>query len=120
MNAPNIALRSPPPSASPSTPTSPHPTSGFNATVAYVASKRSKLAIRTEANSAPFRAGTTTANSNVRRIYAPNFQSILNYKSNVNSSYHSIPTTLNKRFSNGYTILASNTYGRSIDLTLRV
>jgi len=90
---------------------------GFTATVAYVASKGSKLAIRTEANPALFRAGATTANINARRIYAPNFQSILNYQSNINSSYHSIQTTLNKRFSKGYTILASYTYGRSIDLS---
>ncbi len=90
---------------------------GFTATVAYVASKGSKLAIRNEANPAQFRAGATTANINARRLYAPNFQSILNYQSNVNSSYHSIQTTLNKRFSKGYTILASYTYGRSIDLS---
>ncbi len=88
---------------------------GFTATLAYVASAGSKLPMRVEANPALFRAGATTANINARRIYAPNFQSVINYQSNISSSYNSLQATLNKRFSKGYTILASYTYGRSID-----
>lgn len=88
---------------------------GFTATLAYVASKGTKLAMRTEANPAIFRAGATTANINARRLFAPAFQSVINYQNNVNSSYNALQATLNKRFSKGYTILASYTYGRSID-----
>ena len=88
---------------------------GFTATLAYVASKGTKLAMRTEANPAVFAPGATTANINARRLYAPTFQSILNYQNNINSSYNAFQATVNKRFSKGYTVMASYTYGRSLD-----
>jgi outer membrane receptor protein involved in Fe transport len=88
---------------------------GFTATLAYVASKGTKLANRVEANPAVFGPGATTANINARRIYAPTYQSILNYQNNINSSYNAFQATLNKRFSKGYTVMASYTYGRSLD-----
>lgn len=87
----------------------------FTATLAYVASKGTKLSMRVEQNPALFRPGATTANINARRIYAPTFQSIINYQNNINSSYNAFQATLNKRFSKGYTVMASYTFGRSID-----
>jgi len=88
---------------------------GFTATLAYVASKGTKLSNRVEANPAIYGPGATTANINARRVYAPNFQSIINYQNNINSSYNAFQATLNKRFSKGYTVLASYTFGRSLD-----
>jgi len=91
--------------------------SEFTVTAAYIGSKGTKLPMRVEENPARFGPGATTANINARRIYAPAFQSITNYQSIINSSYNSLQLTLNKRFSKGYTILASYTYGRSLDMS---
>jgi hypothetical protein len=88
---------------------------GFTVTAAYIGSKGSKLPMRVEQNPALWAANATTGNINARRIYAPNYQSIINYQNIINSSYNSLQLTLNKRFSKGYTILASYTYGRSLD-----
>ena len=52
---------------------------------------------------------------NARRIYAPQFASIIDYQTVINSTYNSLQTTLNKRFSNGFTLLASYTFSKSID-----
>jgi hypothetical protein len=84
-------------------------------TAAYVASKGTKLPIRTELNPALFRTGATVANINDRRIYAPNYASIIEYKNIINSTYNALQLTLNKRFSNGFTLLASYTFSRTID-----
>jgi len=89
----------------------------FTVTAAYIGSKGTKLPMRTESNPALFAPGATTGNINARRIFAPTYQSILNYQSIVNSSYNSLQLTLNKRFSKGYTILASYTFGRSLDMS---
>jgi hypothetical protein len=89
----------------------------FTATIAYVGSKGTKLPMRMEMNPALWAPNATTANINQRRVYGTNFASIINYASVVNSSYNALQLTLNKRFSKGYTILASYTYGRSLDMS---
>jgi len=89
----------------------------FTATVAYIGSKGTKLPMRTELNPALYGPGATTANINQRRVYGTNYASIINYASMINSSYNALQLTLNKRFSKGYTVLASYTYGRSLDMS---
>jgi outer membrane receptor protein involved in Fe transport len=84
-------------------------------TAAYVGSKTSRLPIRTELNPALFRAGATTGNIDSRRIYAPNFASIISYASVINSSYEALQLSLNRRFRKGFTVLVHYTYGKTLD-----
>ncbi|MGH9661113.1 MAG: hypothetical protein ACRD96_21375, partial [Bryobacteraceae bacterium] len=84
-------------------------------TVAYVGGKGTRLPIRNELNPALFRAGATLANIDARRIFAPTFVSITSYQTVINSTYNALQVSLNKRFSRGFTLLASYTWGRSID-----
>jgi outer membrane receptor protein involved in Fe transport len=84
-------------------------------TVAYVGTKGTRLPIRNELNPAVFRPGATAGNTNARRIYAPNYASIIDYQTVINSTYNALQTTLNKRLSNGFTLLASYTFSKSID-----
>jgi hypothetical protein len=85
------------------------------ATAAYVGSKGVHLFNQNELNPAIYRAGATTGNTNARRIYAPNFAAIANQQSNGNSIYHSMQLSLNKRFSKGFSLLASYTWSKMID-----
>jgi len=89
--------------------------SDYVVTASYIGTKGTKLPIRRELNPAIFGAGATVANINQRRIYAPNYQSIINYENTINSTYHAFQTTLNKRYSKGFTILASYNWSKSID-----
>jgi len=84
-------------------------------TVAYIGTKGTRLPIRNELNPALYGPGATAGNTNARRIYAPQFASIIDYQTVINSTYNSLQTTLNKRFSNGFTLLASYTFSKSID-----
>jgi hypothetical protein len=85
------------------------------ATAAYVGSKGTRLPIRRELNPAIYRPGATAGNINARRLYAPDYASIINYENVINSTYHALQLTLNKRFSQGFTIQSNYTYGKSID-----
>jgi outer membrane receptor protein involved in Fe transport len=84
-------------------------------TVAYVGTKGTRLPLRNELNPAIFRAGATAGNINARRIYGPDFASIIDYQTVINSTYNALQITMNKRLSNGFTLLAGYTYSRSID-----
>jgi outer membrane receptor protein involved in Fe transport len=88
---------------------------GYTVTAAYIGTKGTRLPIRRELNPAVFRAGATVANTDARRIYAPDFASIISYENVINSTYHALQLTLNKRFSRGFTVLASYNYSKSID-----
>ncbi len=88
---------------------------GYVVTAGYVGTKGNRLPIRRELNPALYRPGATVGNINARRIYAPNYASIISYENVINSTYHALQLTLNKRFSSGFTILASYNYSRSID-----
>lgn len=88
---------------------------GYVVTAAYVGSKGTRLPIRRELNPALFGPGATLANIDARRIYAPDFASIISYENVINSTYHAFQLTLNKRFSQGFTVLASYSYAKSID-----
>jgi len=84
-------------------------------TAAYVGTKGTRLPIRRELNPALFGPGATLANVDNRRIYAPNYASIISYENVINSTYHALQLTLNKRFRRGFTLLAGYTWSRSID-----
>lgn len=89
--------------------------SAWIGTAAYVGSKGSHLFNQIEGNPAVFRAGATTANTNARRLYAPDFGTVALQTSNGNSIYHSLQLSLNKRFSRSFSLLASYTWSKSID-----
>jgi hypothetical protein len=88
---------------------------GYVVTAGYIGSKGTRLPIRRELNPAVFRAGATLANTDARRLFAPEFASIISYENVINSSYHAFQLTLNKRFSSGFTVLASYNFSKSID-----
>src|SRR6185295_14475878 len=52
---------------------------------------------------------------NSRRLYGTNFASITELEDVINASYNALQLSLNKRFSHGFTVLASYTYSKSID-----
>lgn len=80
-------------------------------TVAYVGSKGNHFFLSRELNPARPGSGPTSA----RRIYAPDFGPINNMSAVGNSTYHSMQLSLNKRFTRGFTVLASHTWSKLID-----
>ncbi len=88
---------------------------GLVFTAAYVGGKGTHLPIRVEANPAIYAAGASNANINSRRLYGSNFASIIELQDVINSSYNALQLSVNKRFSHGFTVLASYTYAKSID-----
>ncbi len=83
--------------------------------VAYAGSRGVDLAMGRELNPAIFAPGATTATTNQRRPLFPEFGSILMMESTGESSYHSLQATLDKRFSAGFSMLASYTLSRTLD-----
>ncbi|HLJ45717.1 MAG TPA: carboxypeptidase-like regulatory domain-containing protein, partial [Bryobacteraceae bacterium] len=103
----------------------------FVVTAAYVGTKGTHLEIPEELNGAPYIPGncsagqygltaagpcSTSGNINQRRIYQP-FSLIETLESNGNSTYHAMQLSLKKRFGAGYSILASYTFSKFIDMT---
>lgn len=83
-------------------------------TAAYVGTKGLKMPLRREINPAVFGPGATLANRQARRIW-PEFQSITQMDPVGESLYHGLELSANKRFSQGYTIVANYTWGRALD-----
>jgi hypothetical protein len=85
----------------------------------YLGTKGTHLPGTRVLNTAEFRnVGTQTPNSrniDQRRPFGPAFGTIYNYQSTVNSNYHSMQATANKRFSQGFSFLAAYTWSRAID-----
>jgi hypothetical protein len=88
---------------------------GLVFTAAYVGTKGTHLPIRDELNPAIYGPGATVANINARRLYGSNFAGITELQDVINSSYNALQLSLNKRFSHGFTVLASYTDSKSID-----
>ena len=84
-------------------------------TAGYVGSKGTHLPLQVELNPAIYQPGATLANVNARRIYGSAYSSIADYASIGDSTYHTLQVSLNKRFSHGFTVLASYTFAKSID-----
>ncbi|HZT36516.1 MAG TPA: carboxypeptidase regulatory-like domain-containing protein [Bryobacteraceae bacterium] len=85
-------------------------------TVAYVGSKSSRLFGSHNLNPAAYRPGATTSDTQARRIYQ-DFGTIEEESTVGYSQYHSLQATYNKRFSRGFTMLASYTFSKDIGLT---
>ena len=81
---------------------------------AYVASKGTHLGYNTDLNAAIYRPGATTATTQARRPLQ-NFQSITEDISGANSIYNSLQLSLDKRFSQGFTLGVNYTFAKSID-----
>jgi hypothetical protein len=82
--------------------------------VGYVGSKGTHLLQSAEINPALFGPGANAANINARRIYQP----IAGLQLGTNSAwsrYHALQTTLQKRWSRGFSILTNYTWSKSID-----
>ncbi len=84
-------------------------------TAAYVGSKGNHLFNQLERNPAIYRVGATAGNTNARRIYAPAFANVNSQQSTGNSIYHSMQLSLNRRFTRGFSLLASYTWSKLID-----
>jgi hypothetical protein len=85
--------------------------------VAYVGNTSRKLMVQSDVNAPIFTPGqSTAANINARRPYMPGtFAGILHAETASNAHYDSLQTTINKRFSHGFTILANYTLSKNID-----
>ncbi|MEK7404155.1 MAG: hypothetical protein AAB225_03525, partial [Acidobacteriota bacterium] len=85
----------------------------YIATVAYVGSKGNHLYMTGELNPGIYGApGRTLAE---RRPLYPTFSTIIDMASRGNSTYHSLQSSLNKRLTRGFTVLASYTWSKLID-----
>jgi hypothetical protein len=85
-------------------------------TMAYVASKSSRLFGSHKINAAVFGPGATAGNTQARRIFQ-DFGTIEDESTVGYSQYHSFQLTVNKRFSRGFTLLGSYTFSKDIGLT---
>jgi hypothetical protein len=83
--------------------------------VAYAGSWGDRLAILRELNPAIFVPGATTATTNQRRALFPNFNNITSVEGTGESQYNALQITLDKRMSNGLTILSSYTLSKTLD-----
>lgn len=85
-------------------------------TAAYVGTAGRMLPAVRDLNQPVFAPGATLGNRQARRPY-PEFAGILSFDSIAESQYHGLELTANKRFSHGYTILASYSWSRAEDNT---
>ena len=85
-------------------------------TVGYLGSKGTRLLTLQQVDPAVYVPGqSTTGNVNSRRIY-PAFAGVTSVLSTANSTYHSLQVNWNRRYANGFTLLGSYVYSKSIDL----
>lgn len=85
-------------------------------TAAYVGSKSSRLFGSHNINPAVYRPGATVGDTQARRIYQ-DFGTIEDESTVGYSQYNSFQLTVNKRFSRGFTLLASYTFSKDIGQT---
>lgn len=86
---------------------------GYIFTASYVGNKGDHLYVQRQVN--PARPGTAALDA--RRIYAPFFGQVTGYASVGKSIYHSGQFGVNKRFAQGFSLLASYTFSKLIDTT---
>jgi hypothetical protein len=84
---------------------------------AYVGSKGTHLPQRWDGNAAVFGPGATVANTNQRRPYYAPLTVVEIWGSGANSHYDSAQFSLDKRFRQGFSIVTSYTFSKSIDNT---
>jgi len=83
----------------------------------YAASKGTRLGTGRELNPAIYAVGATTATNNQRRLLGPALGATPIIESVGNSTFHSFQLTLERRFSNGLTVLTNYQFAKSIDDT---
>lgn len=83
--------------------------------ISYAGSKGTRLTDVRELNQAIYADGATTATTNQRRPYGPALGSTSLVMPVGNSTYHALQVTAEKRFSDGFSILANYQYSKSID-----
>jgi outer membrane receptor protein involved in Fe transport len=83
---------------------------------AYIGTKADDLPTTRQINPAIYRPGATLANRQQNRLYAE-FESISSFDPIGRSRYNGLELTVNKRFSRGYSILASYTLSKARDNT---
>jgi hypothetical protein len=88
-------------------------TSSWLLHTAYVGSRSTHLGEGLELNPAVYMPGSKLS-TDARRAFQP-YGSITQDAQDVNSSFHSAQVTLQKRFSQGFTILANYTWSKSLD-----
>jgi hypothetical protein len=84
------------------------------ARAAYVGSSSNRLSYNTDVN-APLPSETATADDEDDRRPYQDYGQITQNTSGLNSSYHALQLTLEKRFSHGFNISANYTWSKSID-----
>jgi len=85
------------------------------ATVAYVASKSTRLFGSNNLNPAIYGPGATVATTQQRRIYQQ-FGTLEDETTYGYSQYHSLQVTVNKRLSHGFTLMGSYTFSKNLGL----
>lgn len=89
--------------------------SNWLATIGYVGTHGTHVPYERDANPAIYIPGASTvANTNSRRPLYPYFAQVLSIESVINSSYNSLQASLDKRFSKGFTVLASYTFSKAL------
>lgn len=87
---------------------------GLVARSSYAASKGTRLMVKRELNAAVYVPGATTATTNQRRPLQP-AGSIALYEPVSNSTFHALQLTLERRFSQGFSILTNYQFAKAID-----
>jgi hypothetical protein len=89
----------------------------FLAEISYVGTKGTKLIGTRNINAARFIPGQSNpGNVALRRPFAPQYGPLFNYETVFNSSYNGLQFTVNKRFSQGFSLLAAYTFSKALDL----
>lgn len=83
--------------------------------VAYAGSRGDGLVIGIERNPATYAPGATTATTNQRRPLFPNYGNITSIEPLGKSTFHSMQVTVDRRLSNGLSVLANYTLSKSMD-----
>ena len=87
----------------------------FVVKAAYAGSQGTHLASLREGNPAIYAPGATTATTNERRPLYPNFSEVSLIEPGDTSSYNALQLTAERRFSNGFSVLANYTFSKSLD-----
>ena len=85
--------------------------------VAYAGSRGDGLTIGIERNPATYAPGATTGTTNQRRPLFPDYGNITSIEPLGKSTYHSMQLTVDRRLSNGLSVLANYTLSKSMDNT---
>ena len=82
----------------------------------YVGKLEHNLLQMVQKNPAVYGPGATLTNTDQRRLLMPGiYSSFREVDTNSNGAYHSLESSLSRRFSHGLTFLASYTYGKLLD-----